>query len=114
LGSVIDPDHECLFFGQWVLDLTSRELNDSSGQRVDLTFGEYSLLEVLVRSPGRVFSRDQLLDRLHGMESDVYDRTIDVMILRLRRKIEPNPKNPRHILTKRGAGYLFGGEVRES
>jgi two-component system OmpR family response regulator len=81
---------------------------------VDLTFGEYSLLEVLVQSPGRVFSREQLLDRLHRMESDVYDRTIDVMVLRLRRKIEPNPKQPRHILTKRGAGYFFSGEARKT
>jgi two-component system OmpR family response regulator len=81
---------------------------------MDLTFGEYSLLEVLVRSPEHVFSRDQLLDRLHRMESDVHDRTIDVMILRLRRKIEPNPKKPRYILTRRGAGYLFSGKVRKA
>lgn len=114
LPSALDPDHECLLFGDWVLDLTSRELTDRSGQHVDLTFGEYSLLEVLVQSPGRVFSRDQLLDRLHRMESDVYDRTIDVMVLRLRRKIEPNPKQPRHILTKRGAGYFFSGEARKA
>ena len=114
LHTVIDADHECLFFGEWVFDLTCRELKDGSGQRIDLTFGEYSLLEVLLRSPGRVFSRDQLLDRLHRMENDVFDRTIDVMVLRLRRKIEPNPKKPRHILTKRGAGYFFCGEVRKA
>jgi two-component system OmpR family response regulator len=114
LPAVTDPDHECLLFGEWALDLSSRELKDRSGQRIDLTFGEFGLLEVLVRSPGRVFSRDQLLDCLHGMESDVYDRTIDVMVLRLRRKIEPNPKKPRHILTKRGAGYLFSGDVRKA
>jgi two-component system, OmpR family, response regulator len=114
LNTIIDTDHECLCFGDWVLDLTGRELQDRSGRRVDLTYGEFSLLEVLVRSPGRVFSRDQLLDRLHHMESDVFDRTIDVMVLRLRRKIEPNPKAPRYILTKRGAGYLFCGEVRKT
>jgi two-component system OmpR family response regulator len=114
LSTVIDTDHECLFFGEWILDLTSRELKERSGRRMDLTFGEYSLLEVLVRSPERVFSRDQLLDRLHRMESDVHDRTIDVMILRLRRKIEPNPKKPRYILTRRGAGYLFSGKVRKA
>jgi two-component system OmpR family response regulator len=111
LPAVIGTDHEALFFDEWVLDLTSRELKDRSGRRIDLTFGEYSLLEVLVRSPGRVFSRDQLLDRLHRMESDVYDRTIDVMVLRLRRKIEPNPEKPRYILTRRGAGYFFSGNV---
>jgi two-component system OmpR family response regulator len=114
LPSAINPDHDCLLFGEWVLDLTGKELNSRSGQRVDLTFGEYSLLEVLVRSPGRIFSRDQLLDRLHRMDSDVYDRTVDVMVLRLRRKIEPNPKRPRYILTKRGAGYFFSAEVRKA
>ena len=114
LHTMTNTDHECLLFGNWVLDLTSRELKDRSGRRIELTFGEYSLLEVLVRSPRRVFSRDQLLDRLHRMESDVYDRTIDVMILRLRRKIEPNPKKPHYILTKRGAGYYFSGEVRKA
>jgi two-component system OmpR family response regulator len=114
MPSMINTDHECLFFGDWVLDLTGREVKDRSGQRIDLTFGEYSLLEVLVRSPGRIFSRDQLLDRLHGMESDVFDRTIDVMVLRLRRKIEPNPKKPCYILTKRGAGYFFSGNVRKA
>jgi two-component system OmpR family response regulator len=114
LPAAIDTNHECLFFDEWVLDLTGRELKDRSGRRINLTFGEYRLLEVLVRSPGRVFSRDQLLDRLHGMEDDVYDRTIDVMVLRLRRKLEPNPKKPHYILTKRGAGYFFSGEVRKT
>jgi two-component system OmpR family response regulator len=114
LKTVVDTERECLCFGDWVLDLTGRELQNQSGRRVDLTYGEFSLLEVLVRSPGRVFSRDQLLDRLHRMESDVFDRTIDVMVLRLRRKIEPNPKTPRYILTRRGAGYLFSGEVRKT
>jgi two-component system, OmpR family, response regulator len=114
LKTVVDAGHECLCFGDWILDLTGRDLKNTDGRRADLTFGEYSLLEVLVRSPGRVFSRDQLLDRLHRMDSDVFDRTIDVMVLRLRRKIEPNPKTPRYILTKRGAGYLFSGEVRKA
>jgi two-component system, OmpR family, response regulator len=108
----IASTHECLLFGEWVLDLTSRELRDSGGERVDLTYSEYALLEILVKSPGRVFSRGQLLDLLHSSACDVYDRSIDVMILRLRRKIEPTPKQPRHILTKRGAGYFLAAKVR--
>ncbi len=108
----IEEDHECVMFRNWVLDLTSRELKDQSGRRVDLTFGEYNLLETLVRAPGRVFSRDQLLQRLHSCESNVFDRTIDVLVLRLRRKIEPNPSKPSLILTKRGAGYFLSCKVR--
>jgi two-component system OmpR family response regulator len=106
-------DHDYRFFGDWVLDLTSQELTCAAGGRVDLTFGEYKLLQVLVEAPGRVFSRDQLLERLHSLDSDVFDRTIDVLVLRLRRKIEPNPKKPCLILTKRGAGYYFSAPVRK-
>ena len=108
----IEEDHECYLFADWVLDLTSRELRATTGKRVDLTSGEYNLLEIFVKSPGRVFSRDQLLQRLHHFESDVFDRTIDVLILRLRRKIEPNPAKPCFILTKRGAGYFLSCQVR--
>lgn len=108
----IEEDHECLLFGDWVLDLTSRELRGKTGAHVDLTSGEYNLLEVLAKSPGRVFSRDQLLERLHHFSSDVFDRTIDVLVLRLRRKIEPNPAKPHIILTKRGAGYFLACKVR--
>ncbi len=104
-------DHEYLLFGNWILDLTIRELKDRSGKRVDLTFGEYTLLEVLLKAPDRVFSRDQLLESTRSCENDVFDRTIDVLILRLRRKIEPNPKKPALILTERGMGYFLAGPV---
>ena len=76
-----------------------------------LTAGEFSLLSAFLEHPGKILSRDQLLElsRLHNAE--VYDRSIDVQILRLRRKIEADPAQPRFIRTERGAGYLFDAAV---
>ncbi|MGB0665143.1 MAG: response regulator [Pontibacterium sp.] len=103
--------HERLTFDGWVMDLTSRELTDPNGDAVSLTYAEYGLLEILVRSPNRIFSRDQLLEATRGLDADVFDRTIDVLILRVRRKIEPNPKQPKFIRTERGVGYTFCASV---
>jgi two-component system OmpR family response regulator len=64
-----------------------------------------------VQQPSRVWSRDQLLEHTRGFDIGVYDRTIDVLILRLRRKIEPNPAQPTYIRTQRGIGYLFAAQV---
>ncbi len=111
-NDAVQEHHECLMFGNWILDITSRELKNTSGNFVKLTFGEFNLLETFVKSPDRVLSRAQLLERTRNIENDVFDRTIDVLILRLRRKIEPNPKQPQYILTERGMGYLFSGPVR--
>jgi DNA-binding response OmpR family regulator len=98
-------------FGTWELNIGLRKLKGADGRAVDLTNGEFSLLAAFVSSPQRVLSRDQLLDlsRLHNAE--VYDRSIDVQILRLRRKIEPDPAHPQFIKTERGAGYLFDAVV---
>ena len=76
---------------------------------IDLTPIEFSLLEVLMKSPGRVFNRLQLMENSHGFAFDGYERTIDAHIRNLRRKIEPDTKNPRYILTVYGIGYKFGG-----
>jgi two-component system OmpR family response regulator len=103
--------HERLSFDGWVLDLTARELLRPDGESESLTYGEFALLEVMVRSPNRAFSRDQLLEATRGLNTDVFDRTIDVLILRLRRKIEPNPRQPTYIRTERGIGYVFHGNV---
>ena len=94
-------------FGNWELNVGLRRLKAADGRTVELTNGEFSLLAAFVSAPGRVLSRDQLLElsRLHNAE--VYDRSIDVQILRLRRKIERNPGHPSFIKTQRGAGYLF-------
>ena len=82
-----------------------------SGRKVELTNGEFSLLAAFLCSPQRTLTRDQLLDlsRLHNAE--VYDRSIDVQILRLRRKVEPDPSRPTFIVTQRGAGYVFSVPV---
>jgi two-component system OmpR family response regulator len=93
------------------LNLRTRRLTGHNGKRVELTNGEFSLLGAFCAAPQRVLSREQLLDlsRLHNAE--VYDRLIDVQILRLRRKIETNPSAPEYIKTERGIGYLFDTPV---
>ena len=98
-------------FEGWELNLRTRRLIAPDGQRIELTNGEFSLLQAFCAAPQRVLSRDQLLDlsRLHSAE--VYDRSIDVQILRLRRKIEADPAKPRYIVTERGIGYLFDAAV---
>jgi DNA-binding response OmpR family regulator len=98
-------------FARWELNLGSRRLTSPNGSRVELTHGEFNLLHAFCAAPQRVLSREQLLDlsRLYGAE--VYDRSIDVQVLRLRRKIEPNPAQPQYIKTERGAGYVFSVAV---
>ena len=98
-------------FDGWELNLNTRRLVARDGRAVPLSNGEFSLLVVLLGAPNRVLSRDQLLDlsRLHNDE--VYNRSIDVQILRLRRKIEADAAQPRYIKTERGAGYMFGVPV---
>ena len=98
-------------FDGWELNLNTRRLRNPEGEAVPLSNGEFSLLVVLLGAPQRILSRDQLLDlsRLHNDE--VYNRSVDVQILRLRRKIEEDPAEPRYICTERGAGYLFGVPV---
>jgi DNA-binding response OmpR family regulator len=98
-------------FGTWELSVGLRRLKSDDGQLVELSNGEFSLLAAFLAAPQRVLTRDQLLElsRLHNAE--VYDRSIDVQILRLRRKIEPNPARPKFIRTARGVGYTFQAEV---
>src|SRR5262245_20190738 len=93
------------------LNLNTRRLTSREGRTITLSNGEFSLLVVLLGAPERILTRDQLLDlsRLHNDE--VYNRTIDAQIMRLRRKIEPDPAAPRYIRTERGAGYVFGVPV---
>ena len=98
-------------FDGWELNLNTRRLAAPDGTQVALSNGEFSLLVVLLGAPQRILTRDQLLDlsRLHNDE--VYNRSVDVQIMRLRRKIEKDPGEPRYIRTERGAGYLFGVPV---
>jgi two-component system OmpR family response regulator len=98
-------------FDGWELNLNTRRLKNPEGEAVPLSNGEFSLLVVLLGAPNRILSRDQLLDmsRLHG--DDVYNRSVNTQVMRLRRKLEADPANPRYICTERGAGYLFGVPV---
>jgi DNA-binding response OmpR family regulator len=98
-------------FDGWELNLNTRRLTAADGRQVALSNGEFSLLVVLLGSPQRILTRDQLIDlsRLHNDE--VFNRSVDVQVMRLRRKIEQDPGEPRYIRTERGAGYLFGVPV---
>ena len=99
-------------FGGWELNVGLRKLKSPDGEPVELTNNEFSLLTAFLSAPQRILTRDQLLDlsRLHNAE--VYDRSIDIQILRLRRKIEADPANPKFITTERGAGYVFSVPVQ--
>ena len=98
-------------FGAWELNVGLRRLKSSGGEAVELTNGEFSLLTAFLSAPQRILSRDQLLEltRLHNAE--VYDRSIDVQIGRLRKKIKPEAGWPELIQTERGAGYVFTAQV---
>jgi two-component system OmpR family response regulator len=96
-----------LAFAGWVLDTGRRELLSPSGTVVDLSGGEYDMLLALAEHPQRVLSRDQLLELARNRLSDAFDRSVDVQISRLRRKIEPDEASPAIIKTVRGAGYMF-------
>ena len=93
-------------------DPSRLELLDREGSMVEMTGGDFRLLEVFLEAPGRVLSRDTILDRLHGREWSPYDRSIDNQVARLRKKIETDPANPRVIKTLRGIGYTLAVPVR--
>jgi two-component system OmpR family response regulator len=107
----IPDEAAALTFLGWRLDLARRALFDPDGALVALTAGEYALLLALAERPNRVLSREQLLDLTRGRDAQPFDRSVDVQLSRLRRKIEPDPKNPALIKTVRGGGYLFAAPV---
>ena len=96
------------------LNICGHSLIDAAGREVELTGGEFAVLATLARRRGQVMSRDRLLDAVSGRGAGSFDRSIDNLIARLRRKIEPDPKNPSIILTVRGIGYKLSTERRES
>ncbi len=98
-------------FSGWELNLRTRRLTSPAGKPVMLTKGEFSLLTAFLSSPQQVLSRDQLLNFSRVHDEEVYDRSIDIQILRLRRKLEANPSEPKLIKTERGAGYIFTATV---
>lgn len=93
--------------GDLVVDLGSRSVRDQTGVELPLTSGEFDLLAALLEAPGRALSRDHLLDRVYGRSATPFDRAIDMLVSRLRRKIEPDPENPSLIKTVRNAGYIL-------
>ncbi len=97
---------EVLVFGRLEIDIGARQAR-LDGQPCDLTSHQFDLLTVLAQSPGRVLSRDQIMDTLKGHPLEAFDRSIDVHISRIRAVIEDDPKSPRRVLTVRGAGYVF-------
>lgn len=99
-------ENEYCSFGDFQLNLTTHQLSGKDG-KIPLTNGEFSLLKVFVQHPNRVMSRDTLIDKLKGYERSPFDRSIDVRVTRLRRKIEGDPSNPLFIITVWGEGYLF-------
>ena len=99
-------DDEVLRFGRLEVDLGAR-MARLGGEPCDLTSHQFDLLVVLAQSPGRVLSRDQIMDSLKGHPLEAFDRSIDVHISRIRSVIEDDPKQPRRVLTVRGAGYVF-------
>jgi len=101
-----------LEFADWTLDLERRELQRSGGVMVPLSGGEFELLAAFATHPARVLSRDQLLDLARGREAQPFDRSIDVQVSRLRRKIESDPQEPTLIKTVRNGGYSFTPSVR--
>jgi DNA-binding response OmpR family regulator len=98
-------------FGEFELNLRTRRLTRRDGRGVNLTNGEVNLLAALLAAPERVLTRDQLLEASRVFDNEVYDRAIDIQVLRLRRKIEVDPAQPRYIVTERGVGYVFSAPV---
>jgi DNA-binding response OmpR family regulator len=112
--SAVPGVHSGLLFNGWRLDTDRCELFNPQQQSVALTQGEYGLLLALAQNARRVLNREQLLALTHNESMDVFDRTVDVLIMRLRRKIEVNPHQPTLIKTLRGLGYVFAADVTHS
>ncbi|MCF7745614.1 response regulator [Aeromonas veronii] len=106
-----EPLTRDLRFDRWLLDVNRRELVDEDGVGLSLSTAEFDLLKVFLERPQRVLSRDQLLDLARGREAVAFDRAIDTLVSRLRRKLERDPKNPELIKTIWGGGYMFSADV---
>jgi two-component system, OmpR family, response regulator len=98
-------------FAEFELNLRTRRLRRGDGAHISLSNGEFNLLAALLGSPQRILTRDQLLEASRVYDNEVYDRSIDVQVLRLRRKIEVDPSQPQFIVTERGVGYVFSSQV---
>jgi two-component system, OmpR family, response regulator len=113
---VVSPGHDetlrAYRFAGWELNVRLHRLQSPQGERIEISRGEFSLLCAFLSSPQRILTRDQLLELSRMHSTEVYDRSIDVQILRLRRKIEADPAHPVFIRTERGVGYYFDAPVK--
>ncbi len=98
-------------FEGWCLDVTARTLTSPNDEPVELSSGEFNLLKAFLEHPNRVLSRDQLLDFTHANDTPAFDRSVDVRVGRVRKKIEVDHQNPQFIKTIRNGGYMFAGKV---
>lgn len=112
VGQVIDSEISGYAFAGWVLREGERALVDGDGQIVELSTGEFLLIEALARHPRQVMTRDRLLDMVRGREADIFDRAIDNLVSRLRKKVEEDSARPRLIKTVWGGGYMLAADVR--
>ncbi|WP_368911999.1 response regulator [Taklimakanibacter deserti] len=103
--------HSRYHFAGWKMEMRTRRLTSPAGEVVALTVGEFNLLAAFLRSPKQILTREQLLSASHVHDEEVFDRSIDVQILRLRRKLEADPRDPKLIATERGVGYRFAVPV---
>ena len=110
---VTAPDGATYAFANWLLKTQERTLVDGEGVALPLSTAEYNLMLTFATRPNQVLSRDQLLDITQGREANAFDRAIDNQISRLRKKIEPDPKNPTLIKTVWGGGYTLSADVRK-
>jgi two-component system OmpR family response regulator len=100
-----------LAFGEWQLDTIARHLVDASGVMVALSGAEYRLLRVFLDHPKKVLSRDQLLSLTQGREAELFERSIDLLVNRLRDRLRDDARDPRYIKTVRSEGYVFSSAV---
>jgi two-component system OmpR family response regulator len=106
-ATAVEPRPAAFRFAGWALDVAARRLTDPQGREAMLTGGEFDLLRTFVQHPGRVLSRDFLLEQTRGRDAGPFDRTIDVQVGRLRKKLETEPDDPQMIKSVRGAGYIL-------
>jgi len=107
------PDEAIVAFDRWTFNIAKRQLQTPDGVVVPLSSGEFNLLLTLIRHPGHVLNRDQLMDLTQGRDSTPFDRSIDTQVSRLRKKVEVDPKDPQLIKTVWGGGYVFTPEVEK-
>jgi len=110
-GMQVSESARMLAFGDWRLDTTARHLLDAQGTMVALSGAEYRLLRVFLDHPQRVLTRDQLLNLTQGRQADPFDRSIDLMVSRLRQRLRDVAREPRYIKTLRSEGYVFSAAV---